>query len=454
MYGLFALVEAVRQLRGEAANQVADAESRWSTPMAAPCRARRPRFSDAHYDGAIRPWPKPISSQRVRTAGGRARRRAQGLASGRSRRGESSTRWSSAPASIRRRSRTSSSAASARSASRASTSAATWCSPRRLPDSVPAVTIDRQCGSSQQALHFAAQAVMSGHPGRGHRRRGRKHDPGADGRCRSSSPMQAGIGIGPWSERSRSATASSEFSQFTGAEMIADEIRLRPRRSSTPSRSTATARRRRRPTAGAFEREIVPVAVIDAEDGSETLHTPRRGHSRRRFARRARRALKTLTDDGVITAGNASQICDGASAVLVGQRARAQGARPDAAGADRQSDGHRRRPGDHARGADPGHPPRARARRACASTRSTCTKSTRRSRRCRWPGSSEIGRRPGAAQRQWRRDRARPSARRDRRQADGDPGPRACAARGGRFGLQTMCEGGGIANVTIIESLH
>ena len=88
----------------------------------------------------------------------------------------------------------------------------------------------------------------------------------------------------------------------------------------------------------------------------------------------------------------------------------AQAARPDAAGADRQSDRHRRRSGDHARRADQRHAPRARRGRGGTSTRSTCTRSTRRSRRCRWPGSSRSGRQSGAAQRQRRRDRARPSA--------------------------------------------
>ena len=63
-----------------------------------------------------------------------------------------------------------------------------------------------------------------------------------------------------------------------------------------------------------------------------------------------------------------------------------------------------------------------------------------------------VGADPDAAQRQWRRDRARPSARRLGRQADGDAGPRAARARA-RYGLQTMCEGGGIANVTIVEAL-
>ena len=90
----------------------------------------------------------------------------------------------------------------------------------RLPDSVPAVTIDRQCGSSQQSVHFAAQAVMSG-----------AQDvviaAGVESMTRvpmgtpTLLPMQAGIGTGPWSERILKRYSVAEFSQFTGAEMIA-----------------------------------------------------------------------------------------------------------------------------------------------------------------------------------------------------------------------------------------
>src|SRR5881394_374309 len=91
-----------------------------------------------------------------------------------------------------------------------------------LPEHVPGTTIDRQCGSSQQAVHFAAQAVMSG-----------TQDiviaAGAESMTRV--PMgsnyllhqQAGIGTGPWSQRIRDRFGVAEFSQFVGAQMIADK---------------------------------------------------------------------------------------------------------------------------------------------------------------------------------------------------------------------------------------
>jgi acetyl-CoA C-acetyltransferase len=109
-----------------------------------------------------------------------------------------------------------------------------------LPVSVPAVSIDRQCGSSQQAIQFAAQAVISG-----------TQDvviaAGVESMTRVpmglpfTLPMQHGIGTGPFSQRIRERFGVSGFSQFTGAEMIAEKYQLR-RRSWTPSPSTATAR--------------------------------------------------------------------------------------------------------------------------------------------------------------------------------------------------------------------
>ena len=94
-----------------------------------------------------------------------------------------------------------------------------------LPQSVPAVTIDRQCGSSQQSVHFAAQAVMSG-----------VQDmviaAGVESMTRVPMglpvilPMQAGIGIGPWPQSIKDRFGVTEFSQFTGAEMIARHYQM------------------------------------------------------------------------------------------------------------------------------------------------------------------------------------------------------------------------------------
>ena len=182
-----------------------------------------------------------------------------------------------------------------------------------LPDSVPAVSIDRQCGSSQQSIHFAAQAVMSG-----------TQDvviaAGVESMTRvpmgtpTLLPMQAGIGIGPWSQRIKDRFGVNEFSQFTGAEMIAQKHQMS--RDDLDRFALASHRKAAAATeTGTFVREIVPVRIIDAE-GQESLHTRDEG-IRYDASMEGLGLLKTLTPDGVVTAGNASQICDGASAVLI-----------------------------------------------------------------------------------------------------------------------------------------
>ena len=190
-----------------------------------------------------------------------------------------------------------------------------------LPDSVPAVTIDRQCGSSQQSIHFAAQAVMSG-----------TQDlvvaAGVESMTRVPMgtpiilPMQAGIGKGPWPQAILDRYGVTEFTQFRGAEMMAKKYGLSrdelDRFALDSHRKAAAATK-----AGAFDAEIVPLAVNGVEhriDEGIRFDASLEGLA----------GLKTLTADGAITAGNASQICDGASAVLVaGERAiRDHGLRP------------------------------------------------------------------------------------------------------------------------------
>jgi acetyl-CoA C-acetyltransferase len=174
-----------------------------------------------------------------------------------------------------------------------------------LPQSVPAVSIDRQCGSSQQAIQFAAQAVMSG-----------TQDVviAAGVEHMSRVPMGTSVAGGrPFSQKVLDRFGAKGFSQFTGAEMIArkygyDRERLDAYALESHRRAAAATRR------GDFEREIVALEV-ETPEGIE-LHTVDEGI---RFDATAEglAALKTLAEGGAITAGNASQICDGSSAVLV-----------------------------------------------------------------------------------------------------------------------------------------
>jgi acetyl-CoA C-acetyltransferase len=184
---------------------------------------------------------------------------------------------------------------------------------RRLPENVPAVTIDRQCGSSQQAVQFAAQAVMSG-----------TQDvmiaAGAESMTRvpmfSNLSLHAkeGIGVGPLSDRIKARYHVEAFSQFEGAEMIAkkygfdrdtlDHFAL----DSHLKAASATK-------AQAFVKEIVPLDV----DG--VPHVTDEG-IRADASLEGIGAVKLLKEGGVISAANASQICDGASgALIVSERA-------------------------------------------------------------------------------------------------------------------------------------
>jgi acetyl-CoA C-acetyltransferase len=177
-----------------------------------------------------------------------------------------------------------------------------------LPDSVPAVTIDRQCGSSQQALHFAAQAVMSG-----------TQDlviaAGAESMTRV--PMgsnfalhaQAGIGTSPWSDSILNRYGVAEFSQFHGAQAIADKYGF-SREDMDAYALESHRRAAEATTSGKFSDEIVPIETIEGVfDRDEGV--------RRDGSMEAMASLKPIAADGSITAGNASQMTDGASGVLV-----------------------------------------------------------------------------------------------------------------------------------------
>ena len=181
-----------------------------------------------------------------------------------------------------------------------------------LPESVPAVSIDRQCGSSQQALQFAAQAVLSG-------TQDMVIAAGVESMTRvpMGSPTilaaEAGLG-GPKSPRMEERYPGVQFSQFLGAEMMAEKYGFS--REELDAYALESHQRAARATeAGAFENEIVPLEISGPE-GSTVMHTVDEGI---RFDATSESigSVKLLKEGGRITAANASQICDGASAVLV-----------------------------------------------------------------------------------------------------------------------------------------
>lgn len=182
-----------------------------------------------------------------------------------------------------------------------------------LPDSVPAVSIDRQCGSSQQAIQFAAQAVMSG-------TQDMVIAAGVESMSRvpmgsaMNSYRAAGLGFSPWSEAALARYGVSRFDQFTGAQMIARKYGFSredaDRFALSSHRKGAAAVQ-----ADAFAAEIVPVAVT-RPDGSAGVHRADEG-LRADASLEALAGLKPVIEGAVVTAGNASQICDGASGVLI-----------------------------------------------------------------------------------------------------------------------------------------
>ena len=177
-----------------------------------------------------------------------------------------------------------------------------------LPQSVPAVTIDRQCGSSQQALQFAAQAVMSG-----------TQDvviaAGTESMTRvpmgSSTLRESGVEVLPASVKDKYGVRA--FSQFQGAEMIADKYGFtREETDAYGLRSHLRAQQATRD--GAFDREIVPLDV-ETPDGTER-HVVDEG-IRWDASAEGMAKVKLLSETGVLTAATASQITDGASAVMI-----------------------------------------------------------------------------------------------------------------------------------------
>jgi len=188
-----------------------------------------------------------------------------------------------------------------------------------FPESVPATTVDRQCGSSQQALHFAAQGIMAG---------AYEVAIAAGVESMSRLPIGASIGTGmgfPFgpSVSERYAPVGGLVSQGIAAEMVADKWHL-----SREALDEFAARSQQRAgaatTSGRFEREIVPIAVKDAHGHKtgEILRTDEgiRPDTTSETLASLRPAFKP---DGKLTAGNSSQISDGASAILLMSEARA-----------------------------------------------------------------------------------------------------------------------------------
>jgi acetyl-CoA C-acetyltransferase len=308
-----------------------------------------------------------------------------------------------------------------------------------LPDEVPGTTIDRQCGSSQQAVHFAAQAVMSG-----------TTDMVVAGGVQNMSmiPIAAALTAAeqfgftdPFSgsEGWRARYGDQEVSQFRGAEMIAEKWDV-SREEMEQFALESHVRAVRAIDEGRFEREIAPYGDVAVDEG------PRRETSLERLA-----SLPTLVEGGRLTAAVSSQISDAAAAMLVvSERAlREHGLTPRA-----------RIHHLSVRGADPIY-------MLTAPIPATAYALDRTGMTLDDIDLVEINEAFASVVLAWQRETGADLAKVNVNGgaiALGHPlgatGARLMTTllnelerTGGRYGLQTMCEGGGQANVTIVERL-
>jgi acetyl-CoA acyltransferase len=192
------------------------------------------------------------------------------------------------------------------------------------PETIPATTVDRQCGSSQQAIHFAAQGVMAG-----------AYDAVVAGGVEAMTQVPLGASIikdmaFPYTPAMLERYAETGLPhQGIGAEMIADEWGLS--RADLDAFGALSQQRAERANAeGRFEREIVAVR-IQTEDGEEPMRVDE-GIRPGTTAEKLANLKPAFKEDGKHTAGNSSQIADGASAILImnEEKAKALGLRPRA----------------------------------------------------------------------------------------------------------------------------
>lgn len=178
--------------------------------------------------------------------------------------------------------------------------------------SVPGTTVDRQCGSSLQAIQFGAQAVMSG-----------TQDVIISGGVEAMSSVEIGSNIRdglehgrgvPKGERLELQYPGIQFSQFDGAELLAEKYAIT--RKDLDAFGLLSHQRASSATEnGYFKQEIVPVN-IKLEDGSADVHSVDEG-IRAGATLEGMESLNSLREGGVITAGTASQISDGSAAVMI-----------------------------------------------------------------------------------------------------------------------------------------
>jgi len=185
-----------------------------------------------------------------------------------------------------------------------------------FPETVPGTTVDRQCGSSQQAIHFAAQGVISG-----------AYDVVIAGGVESmtrvplGSSYAQGPGV-PFGSRMLHRYNNGLVHQGISADLVAQKWELS--RDELDAFSLESHRRAARATAeGRFKSQVVPVEVKN-EDGTTSMFEQDEGIRTDTSLEKLASLKPAFKPDGLITAGNSSQISDGAAAVLIMERAVAE----------------------------------------------------------------------------------------------------------------------------------
>jgi len=314
-----------------------------------------------------------------------------------------------------------------------------------LPEEVPATTVDRQCGSSQQAAHFAAQGVISG-----------AYDIaiacGVENMTRV--PMGSSIQSGgfPFSDRLMSRYEGGLVQQGISAEIIAEKWQI-SRQESDEFGARSHERAGQATASGAFKNEIFPIKV-ETDNGTELFENDE--GIRTPNLEKMAQLQPAFKADGIVTAGNSSQITDGAAALLITtpEKAAELGLKPRA-----------RFHSFALAGTDP-------ISMLTGPIPATQKALQRAGLELKDIDLVEINEAFATVCLAWKKELGVDDSWFDERVnvnggaiALGHPlgasGARlmttllnALENRGGRYGLQTMCEGGGLANATIIELLN
>mmetsp|Transcript_37844 Transcript_37844/g.56507 ORF Transcript_37844/g.56507 Transcript_37844/m.56507 type:complete len:414 (+) Transcript_37844:50-1291(+) len=198
-------------------------------------------------------------------------------------------------------------------------------SSKKLPEHVPGTTVDRQCGSGQQALHFAAQAVMSG-----------TQDVVVAAGVENMSMVPIGAGVFDGFKAGHGLPLGQEavknygdsmkqleefgfdtrnFSQFGGAELLARKYNCS--KEELDKFAVLSQRRGADATkAGKFKKEILPIPVkLSKGDSPKEMHVADEGIRATTYEKVA--SLKPMFPNGILTPATSSQICDGSAAILV-----------------------------------------------------------------------------------------------------------------------------------------